>query len=396
MYAAGSRSPAFTSARPAPREKTVSSDAAIRVRASSPKTTRSMTRRGAGASPGPPRRALRPPPGGAPAPSRPAALPRRAGPPGLPPGGGRIPRAGGRRPPPRAHSRPARATAPPRPRAARAGSPSPPERPAPARRRGGWGSSRREGHCRRGSGDGRSGRRGAAGSRGSRSMVATVDRGLRAGALWSMAIAGASPSMRVHRRSVHPAEEPPRVGGEGLSTKRRCPSLKMVSKARRALPRARHPGDHREPVPAACDTSTLAGCVGGRRAPRWAPAAGPGGDAAAPALPAARGAPAAAAPRPAPCRCAILVAVPPPPACPRRPASPPPSPPSGPRSTIQSALFTMSRLCSITSTVLPRSTSRCRAVEQLLDVHEVQAGGRLVEQVHGLAGGRRAAARWPA
>ena len=33
--------------------------------------------------------------------------------------------------------------------------------------------------------------------------------------------------------------------------------------------------------------------------------------------------------------------------------SPPPSPPSGPRSTIQSAVLITSRLCSITTTVLP-------------------------------------------
>src|SRR3990170_9049293 len=39
--------------------------------------------------------------------------------------------------------------------------------------------------------------------------------------------------------------------------------------------------------------------------------------------------------------------------------SPPSSPPPGPRSTIQSACLMTSRLCSITSTVLPLSTSRC-------------------------------------
>jgi hypothetical protein len=33
--------------------------------------------------------------------------------------------------------------------------------------------------------------------------------------------------------------------------------------------------------------------------------------------------------------------------------SPPPSPPSGPRSTIQSAVLMTSRLCSMTTTVLP-------------------------------------------
>src|SRR5690625_5117251 len=38
---------------------------------------------------------------------------------------------------------------------------------------------------------------------------------------------------------------------------------------------------------------------------------------------------------------------------------PPPSPPSGPRSTTQSAVLMTSRLCSITTTVLPWSTSWC-------------------------------------
>src|SRR3954470_10905824 len=38
---------------------------------------------------------------------------------------------------------------------------------------------------------------------------------------------------------------------------------------------------------------------------------------------------------------------------------PPPSPPSAPRSTSQSACLITSRLCSITRTVLPESTSRC-------------------------------------
>src|SRR5258706_2452413 len=38
---------------------------------------------------------------------------------------------------------------------------------------------------------------------------------------------------------------------------------------------------------------------------------------------------------------------------------PPPSPPSGPRSMIQSASAITSRLCSMTTTVLPASTNRC-------------------------------------
>src|SRR5712692_3021435 len=39
--------------------------------------------------------------------------------------------------------------------------------------------------------------------------------------------------------------------------------------------------------------------------------------------------------------------------------APPAAPPSGPRSMTQSAVFTTSRLCSITTTVLPLSTNRC-------------------------------------
>ena len=52
---------------------------------------------------------------------------------------------------------------------------------------------------------------------------------------------------------------------------------------------------------------------------------------------------------------------------------PPASPPSGPRSMTQSAEAITSRLCSMTTTVLPRSTSRWRIAEQAVDVGEVQA-----------------------
>src|SRR5665213_487033 len=44
---------------------------------------------------------------------------------------------------------------------------------------------------------------------------------------------------------------------------------------------------------------------------------------------------------------------------------PPSSPPSGPRSITQSAHLITSRLCSITSTVFPRSTSRCSTSSSL-------------------------------
>ena len=75
---------------------------------------------------------------------------------------------------------------------------------------------------------------------------------------------------------------------------------------------------------------------------------------------------------------------------------PPSSPPSGPRSMIQSAVLITSRLCSITTTVLPASTSRPEHLEQPLHVGEVQAGRGLVQDVQRRAGrdlrqlGRRA------
>ncbi|PAV66643.1 hypothetical protein WR25_26937 [Diploscapter pachys] len=45
--------------------------------------------------------------------------------------------------------------------------------------------------------------------------------------------------------------------------------------------------------------------------------------------------------------------------------SPPFTPPSGPRSTIQSAVLMTSRLCSMTTTVLPCSTSAWRTSSSL-------------------------------
>ena len=67
---------------------------------------------------------------------------------------------------------------------------------------------------------------------------------------------------------------------------------------------------------------------------------------------------------------------------PRRTPPPPPfAPPSGPRSITQSAHLTTSRLCSITTTVLPASTSRCSTPSRRCDVLEVQAGRGLVEHV---------------
>ena len=56
-------------------------------------------------------------------------------------------------------------------------------------------------------------------------------------------------------------------------------------------------------------------------------------------------------------------------------------------SMMQSAVLMTSRLCSITSTVLPVATSRCSTPQELADVLEVQAGGGLVEDVERVAGG---------
>jgi hypothetical protein len=65
---------------------------------------------------------------------------------------------------------------------------------------------------------------------------------------------------------------------------------------------------------------------------------------------------------------------------------PPLSPPSGPRSMIQSAVLMTSRLCSMTTTVLPCVAQAMQHREQVFDVVEVQAGGGLVEDVEGAAG----------
>ena len=60
---------------------------------------------------------------------------------------------------------------------------------------------------------------------------------------------------------------------------------------------------------------------------------------------------------------------------------PPSSPPSGPMSMMRSAVLITSRLCSITTTELPCVDQPLQHLEQPLDVREVQAGRRLVEDV---------------
>ena len=68
-------------------------------------------------------------------------------------------------------------------------------------------------------------------------------------------------------------------------------------------------------------------------------------------------------------------------------SSPPRSPPSGPRSMTQSAHATTSRLCSMTTTVLPASRRLDERGREHLDVREVQARRRLVEHVERAARG---------
>ena len=84
------------------------------------------------------------------------------------------------------------------------------------------------------------------------------------------------------------------------------------------------------------------------------------------------------------------------PASPRRSAVRPPRRLPVPRSITQSAVLMTSRLCSITTTVLPRSTRRWSTLEQLPDVVEVEARRRLVEQVERAPGRALATARGPA
>jgi hypothetical protein len=67
--------------------------------------------------------------------------------------------------------------------------------------------------------------------------------------------------------------------------------------------------------------------------------------------------------------------------------SPPPSPPSGPRSMIQSAVLMTSRLCSITTHRVAVVDQLVQHFEQLRHVVEMQAGGRLVEDIERAAGG---------
>ena len=62
----------------------------------------------------------------------------------------------------------------------------------------------------------------------------------------------------------------------------------------------------------------------------------------------------------------------------------------GPRSITQSAVLMTSRLCSITTTVLPLLDQAVEHFEQLAHVLEMEAGGGLVEDVERLAGGAAA------
>ena len=65
---------------------------------------------------------------------------------------------------------------------------------------------------------------------------------------------------------------------------------------------------------------------------------------------------------------------------------PPSWPASGPMSITQSADLTTSRLCSIRTTVLPKSTRRCKHFEQLGQIVEMQSGRRFVQQIQSAPG----------
>ena len=58
-----------------------------------------------------------------------------------------------------------------------------------------------------------------------------------------------------------------------------------------------------------------------------------------------------------------------------------PGPPSGPRSITQSADLITSRLCSTTTSVLPAFTKFMQHGKELLDIIEVETGGRFVHDV---------------
>ena len=74
-------------------------------------------------------------------------------------------------------------------------------------------------------------------------------------------------------------------------------------------------------------------------------------------------------------------------ACRWRRCVPPPSPPSGPMSMMWSAVLMTSRLCSMTTTVLPCSTSSCSTSSSLRVSSKCRPGRRLVEDVERAPGG---------
>ena len=70
---------------------------------------------------------------------------------------------------------------------------------------------------------------------------------MRTGFVWSMAIAGGMPSMRVDLRLVHAVEELPRVGRERLDVAALAFGVQRVEH-QRGLARAGHAGDDDELV----------------------------------------------------------------------------------------------------------------------------------------------------
>ncbi len=64
---------------------------------------------------------------------------------------------------------------------------------------------------------------------------------------------------------------------------------------------------------------------------------------------------------------------------------PPSCPPSGPISMIQSAVLTISMLCSITRTVLPLSTNSLQNFQEMFDIMEMKSSRGLIKDIQSIA-----------
>ena len=203
-------------------------------------------------------------------------------------------------------------------------------------------------------------------------------------------------------RLLHLAEELAGVAGQRLDVAPLALGVDRVERQRRSCP-TRSARRRRSSARAGCRRSMFLRLCWLRPLDRQMRELGLGcvcGRCLAPRLRASRlrvARPSATGPARAPGRCNDASApARPAPACPAATTRPPPAPPSGPRSMTQSAVLITSRLCSMTTTVLPAVDEAVQHLEQLADVLEVQAGRRLVEDVERLAGAAAARVRWPA